>query len=360
MARDYRFEIGQAETGMRLDHYLVRRLPATMSRSMIQRGIEEGRVALNGRAAKAHAKLRFGDAITAVFPELGARGGSVALLAQDIPVEIVYEDEWLLVVNKPAGLVTHPAPGHWDKTLVNALVWHFSRKSQDPRHKTQDSGLEPRALSLESKLPRAGIVHRLDKDTSGLLLVAKTEESHIALSRQLKARTIHRRYLAMVEGVVALNRGTVNVPIGRHTTHRKRMTVRHLGGRSAVTHYRVIRRLNGQQPPANGASAATYRQFSFPTTLLDISLDTGRTHQIRVHMAHMGHPVIADITYGNHPDSYWKSLGIERHFLHAFGLAFEHPAGKKPMALTARIPDEMAAWLPPEAVERLEAEHAAR
>ena len=226
--RTYGFMIGPAEAGLRLDHYLVRRLPATMSRNMIQRGVAEGRVQVNDRPAKAHAKLHLGDVISAVFPELGSQGGSVNLTPQEIPIEIVYEDEWLLVVNKPAGLVTHPAPGHWDGTLVNALVWHLNQKG-------------------EAKLARAGIVHRLDKDTCGLLLVAKTEESHIALSRQLKARTIHRRYLALVEGHVALDRGTLDAPIGRHAKHRKMMSVRHLGGRSAVTHYQVIKRLGKGQ-----------------------------------------------------------------------------------------------------------------
>ena len=374
MPRAYQLVIGQAEAGLRLDHYLVRRLPDMMSRGMIQRGIEAGTVQLNARTAKAHAKLKVGDVITAVFSELGARSGSVELTAQDIPVKIIYEDESLLVVDKPAGLVTHPAPGHWDGTLVNALVWHFKHQTRDLRPQTQDtrlkssvSSLESRVSSLrsqvsglESALPRAGIVHRLDKDTSGLLLVAKTESAHIALSRQLKARTIHRRYLALVEGHVPLDRGTIAVPIGRHTTHRKVMAVRHLGGRTAVTHYQVVSRLEGEGAAVKNNPSSTLRRFSFPTTLLNVSLDTGRTHQIRVHMAHIGHPVVADLTYGNHPESYWKATNLNRHFLHAFGLAFEHPVTKKPVELWAPLPEELAAWLPSESVDRLKSKHAPR
>jgi len=355
--RTYEFVIGPAEAGLRLDHYLVRRLPETMSRNMIQRGVSQGRVQVNDRPAKAHAKLHLGDVINAVFPELGSQGGSVTLTPQEIPIEIVYEDEWLLVVNKPAGLVTHPAPGHWDGTLVNALIWHLKHKTLDQGqktadthrgHKTQDirHKLESEVSSLESDLPRAGIVHRLDKDTSGLLLVAKTEESHIALSRQLKARTIHRRYLALVEGHVALDRGTLDAPIGRHAKHRKMMTVSHLGGRSAVTHYQVIKRLGKGRGQGE-------KEIPFLCTLLDVSLDTGRTHQIRVHMAHAGHPVVGDLTYGNHPQSYWTPLGVERQFLHAMGLTFEHPVSKKPVVLAAPVPPEMAAWLSPEVIEKL-------
>lgn len=332
MPRSYHFVIGPAEIGLRLDHFLVRRLPESMSRSMIQRAIEEERVKVNGHPAKAKYKLKLGDAVAAVFSQLGAQGGSVHLTPANIPVQIIYEDEWLLVVNKPAGLVTHPAPGHWDGTLVNALVWHFAEAKQ---------------------LARAGIVHRLDKDTSGLLLVAKTEEAHIHLARQLKARDIHRRYLAVVEGHVALDRGTVNVPVGRHATNRKVMTVRHLGGRSAVTHYQVVSRLEVPAAKPKKPSDDGFERLLFPSTLLDISLDTGRTHQIRVHMAHLGHPVVGDLTYGNHPESYWRLMGIERHFLHAFALTFQHPASRKTVSLTAPVPAAIARWLPAKAIAQL-------
>ncbi|MBI4340854.1 MAG: RluA family pseudouridine synthase [Candidatus Omnitrophica bacterium] len=354
MARTYRFTIGSAEAGLRLDHYLVRRLPSDMSRRMIQRGVKQGRVILRQRPAKPHDKLRAGDVITAMFPELRTQGGDTPLIPQEIPLRIVYEDDWLLVVNKPAGLVTHPAPGHWDGTLVNAILWHL-QNAEGSRYKAQGKShsLQPSALSLEQPLPRAGIVHRLDKDTSGLLLVAKTEQTHIALSRQLKARTIHRTYLALVEGHLPLDEGTVNVPIGRHLIHRKEMTVRHLGGRQAVTHYRVIKRLDsaqGSRLKAQGndlqPSAFSLELLPFPYTLLEVTLDTGRTHQIRVHMAHLGHPVIGDTTYGNHPASYWVALGITRQLLHAAKLSFEHPVHRRTVQLSAAIPEEMARWVP--------------
>lgn len=319
--RTYQLTIGQAEAGMRLDHYLVRRLPESMSRSMIQRAIKEGRVRLRDEPVKPNQKLHLGDVISATFAELGAKSGDLALPAQDIPVEAIYEDDWVLVVNKPAGLVTHPAPGHWDGTLVNAVLWHLGQH-QSPSTKHQG-------------LPRAGIVHRLDKDTSGLLLVAKTEEAHIALSRQLKARAIHRRYVALAEGHLPLNQGTVNVPIGRHAIHRKEMAIKRLGGKPAVTHYRVIRRL----------------QNEFRWTLLEVTLDTGRTHQIRVHLAHLGHPVVGDVTYGNHPASYWQPLGVGRQLLHAAALTFNHPATQREIGLTASIPEDMAKWLSPQVLE---------
>jgi len=315
MPRAYRFVIGVAETGLRLDRYLTRHLPAIVSRAMIQRSIRDGKVTVGDRPAKAHQKLRRGHVIVARFDQLGARARKLDMPAQPIPLETVYEDAEVLVVNKPAGLVTHPAPGHWDGTLVNAILWHMGQGAQG--------------------VPRAGIVHRLDKDTSGLLLVAKTEAAHAALSRQLKARVVRRRYLALVEGHLPLDAGTVSAPIGRHITHRKAMTVRHLGGRSAVTHYRVLKRLGGD----------------VPYTLIEVSLETGRTHQIRVHMAHLGHPVLGDSVYGRRPPSYWTGLGISRQLLHAAALRFVHPTTRAPVEVSAGIPEDMARWLPGGRVE---------
>ena len=244
--RTYEFVIGVAETGMRLDQYLTRRLPASVSRAMIQRAIREGLVTVEGRTVRVHHKLHRGDRIEARFTSLPSPPKDITLMPQAIPLDVVYEDAELLVVNKPAGLVTHPAPGHWDGTLVNAILWHLE---QTGGRRTKAEGQETERCEPASALrppPRAGIIHRLDKDTSGLLLVAKTEEAHVALSRQLKARTVNRRYLALVEGHLPLHMGTINAPIGRHATHRKVMTVRHLGGRSAVTHYRVIKRLGAE------------------------------------------------------------------------------------------------------------------
>lgn len=315
MARTYQFLIGRAEAGARLDQFLVRRLPATVSRAMIQRVIRSEGVAVGGRPVKVHYKLRAGDEVMAAFADLPASRRDLDLVPQELPLAVVYEDADVLVVNKPPGLVTHPAPGHWDGTLVNAILGHWQR------HPPAAGGV----------LPRAGILHRLDKDTSGLLLVAKTEAAHYALSKQLKARTLRRRYLAVVEGFLPLETGTISVPIGRHLAHRKQMTVRHLGGREATTHYRLLRRIT---TPASGRY-----------TVLEVFLETGRTHQIRVHMAHLGHPVAGDTTYGKHPAPYWQALGITRQLLHAYRLTFRHPATGREVTVTAPPPADMTPWL---------------
>ena len=320
--RTYTFQIGAGEAGQRLDHYLVHRLPAAVSRAMIQRGIRAGDVTVGGSAPKPHRRQRSGDTVVACFaclPSVPSRG--LPVQPQEIPLDVVYEDDALLVVNKPAGLVTHPAPGHWAGTLVNALAWHVSRQAG------------------QASLARAGIIHRLDKETSGLLLVAKTETAHVALSRDLKARRMHREYVALVDGLLPLDRGTINVPIGRHLTHRKQMTVRHLGGRSAVTHYRVARRV-----PAAGDRPAY--------TVVEVGLETGRTHQIRVHFAHLDHPVMGDATYGRHPASYWQDIGVPRQMLHAYRLTLSHPVTARPMTFSAPLPADLASWIPADALSR--------
>ncbi|MBI2495315.1 MAG: RluA family pseudouridine synthase, partial [Candidatus Omnitrophica bacterium] len=284
----------------------------------------------------------------------------------------------LLVVNKPPGMVTHPAPGHWEGTLVNAVLWHLRQArgsrleapgaAEGSRLKAQGNSLQPRTLnlerfsdqppasSLERPLARAGIVHRLDKDTSGLLMVAKTPQVHTALSKQLKARLIRRRYLALVEGHLPLESGTINAPIGRHQTHRKVMTVRHLGGRSAVTHYRVLRRFDGSRLEAVGSREVTVPRAlsleprAFFCTLIEVSLETGRTHQIRVHMAHLGHPILGDPTYGRHPAGFWQSLGVNRQLLHAHRLSFQHPVSGRPLTISAPAPEDLARWVGEERV----------
>lgn len=309
MARTYEFTIAPGDAGERLDAFLARQVAQTVSRAMIQRGIREGVIRVAERVVKPHYKLHAGDQVCARFDQLPSPPRDLDLKAEPIPLDICYEDDTLLVVNKPAGLVTHPAPGHWDGTLVNAVLWHLDSQA-----------------GAAAGLTRAGIVHRLDKDTSGLLLIAKTPQAQLSLSRQLKARTIHRRYLALVEGRVAFDHGTVNAPIGRHATHRKVMAVQHLGGRAAVTHYHVRKRF---------AHA----------TLLDIALDTGRTHQIRVHMAHLGHPVAGDATYGRRGAEYWQAQGIARQLLHAYQLEFQHPVTHRPVVVKAPIPEDMKAWV---------------
>jgi 23S rRNA pseudouridine1911/1915/1917 synthase len=380
MARTYAFTIGEAEAGMRLDHYLVRRLPASLSRAMIQRRIREGQVTVGARAAKASQKLQQGDVVAARIEELPPPSRGLGAPPQEIPLDVVYEDDALLVVNKPPGLVAHPAPGHWDGTLVNALAWHL-QKGQGSRVKGQGgpigvTPLHPAPLTLDQPLPRAGLVHRLDKDTSGLLVVAKTDLAHTALSRQLGARRIHpstrtpawagdprsgfhRHYLAVVEGLVPLGSGTVRAPIGRHHVHRKVMAVRHLGGRAAVTHYRVVcrGRVQGSRFEVHGSrrlpSTLNLEPGTFFYTVLDVALETGRTHQIRVHLAHLGHPVLGDATYGTRPATFWRSLGVHRQLLHAYRLTFQHPERRMPMTVEAPVPEDLARWISPAEVQRL-------
>jgi len=328
MARTYRLVVGRADAGARLDRYLVRYLPSSLSRSLIQHCIEEGAVSINEQQVKPHRALRTGEVIVARMDALPPKPTSRPLAPQPIPLEIVYEDHALLVVNKPPGLVTHPAPGHWDGTLVNALLWHLQQ------------GISHETNGARRALPRAGIVHRLDKDTSGLLLVAKTDVALAALSKQLKSRQMSRRYVALAEGLLAMEHGTINASIGRHPTHRKEMTVRHLGGRAAVSHVRVIRRVRNPQ----GAY-----------TILQVALETGRTHQVRVHLAHLGHPLLGDTTYGRRSAASWAEQGIARQMLHAYQLSFRHPSTKRLMTLTAPVPDDMVRWLGSDPVRTIRA-----
>ncbi len=325
MPRDYAFAIGPAERGIRLDQFLSRRLPDIVSRTTIQHLIRSGAVTVNSEAVKVHYKLRLADAVAVTVDQLPAKPSAIELIPQNIQLDVVHEDADVLVVNKPAGLVTHPAPGHWDGTLVNAVLWHLQQPAPDAQ-----------------TLPRAGIVHRLDKDTSGLLMIAKTDQALLLLSRQMKARTIHREYLCVVQGHLPMDSGTVEASIGRHATNRKVMTVRHLDGRRAVTHYRVIARNHIDMPEQAGLHAS--RDGRLACTLLALKLDTGRTHQIRVHMAHMGYPVLGDVIYSAHPASFWQVLEVERQLLHAYRLSFRHPTSNKWVTLDAPIPDDFARW----------------
>ena len=309
------------EQGLRLDQFLVKRLPSTLSRTVIQRAIEHDHATVDGQPAKSNRRLKTGQRVTIQLADTSPPDPNAALPEQ-IPLDIIHEDADVLVLNKPPGLVTHPAPGNWTGTLVNAVAWHLQQNQGDA-----------------SKLPRAGIVHRLDKDTSGLLIVAKNETALRLLARQLKDRTIARTYLALVEGDMEFNEGTVDAPIGRNQWHREEMAVRRLGGgREAVTRYRVIARVKGK--PAY--------------TALEVNLETGRTHQIRVHMAHLGHPVLGDLVYSRHPAGFWSALGITRQLLHAVAIRFVHPMTGKPLAFSAGIPDDLATWLPADARARLD------
>ena len=350
MAPTYKFVIGPAEAAARLDTYLVRHLPQTLSRAAIQRVIEDGAVMVDGRPVKPHRSVRSGETVVAKLDQLAPPGARAAIRPESIPLEIVYEDDQLLVVDKPAGLVTHPAPGHWSGTLVNAIAWHL-QEGEGSRVKGEGIVSHPPPSTVHRTLPRMGIVHRLDKDTSGLLVVAKTDLALRILSRQLKDRTMSRRYLALVDGHVALNEGTVNAAIGRHRQDRKRMAIRHLGGREAVTHYRVLKRFNGEWSRVKGKGIVSHPPPStvhpppLRYSLLEVSLETGRTHQIRVHMAHLGHPVLGDTVYSRHPAGYWNGLGVTRQLLHAYAIRLIHPTTHHPVTLRIDAPDDMARWL---------------
>ena len=281
------------ESGERIDALLARHVDE-LSRSAVQRLIEEGRVTLDGLPVKKNTRTRAGDCFAVCLPE----PEELPLLAQDIPLDVVYEDADLIVVNKARGMVVHPAPGHPDGTLVNALLFHCG-----------DS------LSGIGGEKRPGIVHRIDKDTSGLLIAAKNDLAHQKLSAQLADHSLYREYEALVRGELRADSGTVNAPIGRHPTDRKRMAVLRAGGKSAVTHWEVL---------------ARYRGY----TLLRCRLETGRTHQIRVHMASIGHPLLGDYTYGApSPDK-----GLEGQCLHARRLHFVHPTSGAVMELETPRP----------------------
>lgn len=263
---------------------------AQYSRSQLQRWIEDGNVQVNGQAVKPKYKLATGDVVT-IEPE---KPKKIDLIPENIPLDIVYEDDDVIVVNKPQGMVVHPAPGHPDHTLVNALLYHSP-------------------LSTINGEFRPGIVHRIDKDTSGLLMVAKNDMAHRSLAAQLKAKTNEREYVALVHGVIKEDRGTIDAPLGRSLKDRKKQAVV-ADGRHAVTHFKVLKR---------------YRHY----TLVACRLETGRTHQIRVHMKYIGHPLAGDPLYGPR-----KTLPGKGQYLHARLLGFKHPRTGKQLTFTAPLP----------------------
>lgn len=280
------------EKGVRLDSYITKKLN-DLSRANIQRLIEDGNILVNSAKQKISYKVNSGDKIEITIPE----PKKIDLKPQDIKVEIVYEDNDIIVVNKPKGLVVHPAVGNPDGTLVNAIM-----------NICKDS------LSGISGEVRPGIVHRLDKDTTGLLIVAKNDKAHINLSEQIKNREVKKIYIALVRGNIPENEATINMPIGRSTKDRKKMAVVK-NGKEAVTHFKVIDRFKNY-------------------TLLEIKIDTGRTHQIRVHMAEIGYPVVGDMVYSNGKNEF----GVEGQMLHAKSLDFKHPITGKNMHLEAELP----------------------
>jgi 23S rRNA pseudouridine1911/1915/1917 synthase len=297
--------IEHSHPGERLDTFLRKHFP-TASRGSIQRLIEQGHITINGKTTKPTHTPRAGEIVQVKWPE--AR--PAAAQPENIPLDILFEDEALLVLNKPAGLVVHPAAGNEEHTLVNALLHHCAG-----------------GLSGIGGVARPGIVHRLDKETSGCLVVAKNDETHVALSVQFAGRTVEKIYLAIVCGVMPRDKGDIRAAIARHPTHRKRMAVRDENeGRAAHTGYRVIERLR-------------------EATLVEAHLHTGRTHQIRVHFQHLGHPVAGDTTYGQRQTRKLAELTryeAPRVLLHAHKLAFVHPRSGKKLSFTAPWPEDFA------------------
>ena len=284
----------------RLDAFLASSLDG-LTRSQATRLIESGEVAVDGKSVSKSYKLAGGEDVAVTLPE----PEPVEAVPQDIPLDVVYEDADVIVVNKPSGMVVHPAPGHPDGTLVNALLYHCAG-----------------TLSGIGGALRPGIVHRIDRDTSGLLIVAKNDFAHQSLSAQLADRSLSRVYEAVVHGGFRADSGTVNAPIGRHPVDRKRMAVTEKNSRHAVTHWEVIERYAG-------------------FTHIRCKLETGRTHQIRVHMAHIGHPLLGDMVYGaGKPEK-----GLEGQCLHARTLKFIHPRTGEPMELTSPLPEYFTAVL---------------
>ena len=287
-------------SGERLDAFLARSVE-NLTRSSAQRLLEEGCVRRNGKPGKKNDKLNIGDTVTFTMPE----PKETDIVPTEMPLDIVYEDEDVLVLNKPKGLVVHPAAGHQDDTLVNGLLYAMG-----------DS------LSGINGELRPGIVHRIDKDTSGLLAVAKNDLAHTVLASQLKDHTMARTYECIVCGNLKEDSGTVDAPIGRHPTDRKKMCVTQRNSRNAVTHWEVI---------------ARYRGY----THVRCRLETGRTHQIRVHMAHIGHPILGDTVYGRKK----PELGQSSQVLHAGVLCFKHPRDEHPVMVMADLPEYFKALL---------------
>ncbi len=290
-----KIEIIASENGQRADSLLAEKIEA-LSRSAAQKLLEEGLVLLDGKPVKKNHKAQAGQRFLVELPQVQ----ETALEAEEIPLDVVYEDEDLIVINKPKGMVVHPAPGHPGGTMVNALMAHCGE-----------------SLSGIGGEKRPGIVHRIDKDTSGLIIAAKNDKAHRALAAQLKDHSLYRVYETIVLGSFRADSGSVNAPIGRDPKNRKRMAVTEKNSRHAVTHYEVLGR---------------YRGYCH----LRCRLETGRTHQIRVHMAHLGHPVLGDALYGGARD---KKFMLEGQCLHARRLGFIHPSTGERMELECPLPD---------------------
>ena len=288
-----KYKVENGEENKRIDAYIPIK-NSKVSRTAAQRMIETGEILVNGKKTKASYKVTIGDEITVDVKE----AKSINLKAQDIPIEVIYEDKDIIVVNKPKGMVVHPANGNPDGTLVNAIM----------------SICKDSLSGIGGKI-RPGIVHRIDKDTSGILIVAKNDLAHINMSEQIKNHEVKKTYIALVRGILKENEATIDMPIARSTKDRKKMAVAQ-NGKRAITHIKVIKRYDNKY------------------TLLKINIETGRTHQIRVHLAQIGYPIIGDTTYSNGKNEF----GVQGQCLHARSLQFKHPTTGKEMFLEAELP----------------------
>ena len=299
MNREFEYIVSLEQKGQRLDHFLSLIAELNLSRSQIKKLIEDRHITVNREFPKPSYKIKLDDRIRVVIPP----AKELEVKPENIPLDIVYEDEDLIVINKPKGMVVHPAPGNYGGTLVNALLYHAKHLA-----------------SLGAPL-RPGIVHRLDKDTSGLMVVAKTDKAYASLAKQIKNRTVEKTYVALVHGVVKNDGGTIEARMGRHPVHRKKMAV--VAGprsREAHTYYKVLERFNKY-------------------TLVEIKIKTGRTHQIRVHMSYIGHPIAGDPTYGRKEEE----LSVSGQLLHAKKLGFIHPKTEKYIEFETGVPEEIRA-----------------
>lgn len=296
----YNLVVEPDEEDLRLDQFLAVMVVAK-SRSYLQKLIKQNNILVNGRSAKPAYKVRVDDRIEITIPE----PQPLDLKPENNPLDIIYEDEHLLVINKSPGIIVHPSLNNLNNTLVNALLYHCGE-----------------SLSGIGGVLRPGIVHRIDKDTSGCLVVAKDDVSHNGLADQFHERKIYKEYLAIVSGWMKHLRGKLELSIGRHPAHRKRMAVRFDKGKEAITEYKVLKRLE-------------------ETTFINLKMGTGRTHQIRVHMSYIGHPLLGDKEYGRRRKVRLLGIQIKRHMLHAYKLGFMHPVRKKWMEFTAPIPKDM-------------------
>ena len=294
------FTVSPGQEGTRADRFLADSVEG-FSRESLKESFEKGLVTVDGKSIKPSLKLKAGTVLEAVLPDTGV----LDVVAQDIPIDIVYEDDDIAIVDKPAGMVVHPANGNEDGTMVNALMYRLDH------------------LSAINGVIRPGIVHRIDKDTSGLLVVAKNDKAHAALSEQFRVHSITRRYTAIVSGVLPNEKGTIDAPLGRDPYDRKAFTVTLKNSKNAVTHYEVIKRYDGY-------------------THIDVSLETGRTHQIRVHMKYIGHPIVGDKLYG-------RNTALDKRFdgqlLHAYLLGFIHPSTGEYVEFRSEIPERFRTLL---------------